>query len=116
MTDADDRDAHALTEHAVIARYRLTDKCFGSDGDRRLVAEAGRALREAIEAAGVGEFEGHELTGDEAVLSAYGPDADALFAAMAPVLRSLPLRPAYVSLRYGSATDPGAAERRVELR
>lgn len=49
------------------------------------------------------------------VLFAYGPDADALFAVMAPVLRDLPFRPGNVVLRYGSASDPSAAERLVEL-
>ncbi|MEU8483249.1 hypothetical protein [Streptomyces sp. NPDC048641] len=49
------------------------------------------------------------------VLYAYGPDADALFAVMAPILNDLPFRPAHVVLRYGSVYDPSAAEHRVDL-
>ncbi|WP_329025671.1 hypothetical protein [Streptomyces sp. NBC_00690] len=48
-------------------------------------------------------------------LFAYGPDAEALFAVTEPVLRDLPFRPANVILRYGSASDPSATERLVEL-
>lgn len=56
-----------------------------------------------------------EYGGGEVILYAYGPDADALFAVMAPILNDLPLRPAHVVLRYGSVVDPSAAEHRVEL-
>jgi hypothetical protein len=49
------------------------------------------------------------------VLYAYGPDADALFAVMAPILHDLPFRPAHVTLRYGSVDDQSAAEHRVDL-
>ncbi|MGW1643046.1 hypothetical protein [Streptomyces lavendulae] len=49
------------------------------------------------------------------VLYAYGPDADALFAVMAPFLHNLPFRPAHVVRRYGSVDDPSAAEHRVDL-
>jgi hypothetical protein len=45
------------------------------------------------------------------VLYAYGPDADALFKVMEPMLRSLPFRPAYVVLRQGSRET----ESRVDL-
>lgn len=80
-----------------------------------MVREAQRALREALTAAGVGELDGNEFGGGEVVLFAYGPDADALFAAMAPALRRLPLRPAQVRLRYGSPSEPDVAERQVDL-
>lgn len=115
MTDANEEARQGTVEQAVIARYRLTGEGFGSASDRALVRGAERALRDAIEAAGVGEFDGDEVGGGEAVLYAYGPDADALFAVMAPVLRDVPLRPAQVSLRYGSASDARAAERCVDL-
>ncbi|WP_405015189.1 hypothetical protein [Kitasatospora sp. NBC_01539] len=102
-------------EHAVIGRYRLAGDGFGGQGERAVVREAQRLLSEVIERAGVGEFDGNEFGGGEAVLYAYGPDADALFAVMAPTLRNLPFRPAHVVLRHGSASDPSAVERRVEL-
>jgi hypothetical protein len=51
----------------------------------------------------------------EVVLYAYGPDADALFEAMAPILRAIPAREAFVIKRYGEAGDSGAHEERVDL-
>ncbi|MEU9804258.1 hypothetical protein [Streptomyces sp. NPDC051000] len=113
MVDA--HEAENDVEHAVIARYRLAGGRLGEPGQRELVRKAQALLTEAIDQAEVGEFDGNEYGGGEVVLFAYGPDADALFAVMAPVLNDLPFRPAHVLLRYGSVDDPSAAERRVEL-
>ncbi|MEU3791895.1 hypothetical protein AB0F07_19130 [Streptomyces fructofermentans] len=107
-------------EHAVIARFRLARDGFGDAGQRALVHRAGRAMSTAVEDAGVGEFDGDEFGGGEVVLYAYGPDADALFAVMEPVLRGLPFRPAHVLLRRGDG-DSGkggkgsGGETRVDL-
>ncbi|MER5918367.1 hypothetical protein ABT124_51215 [Streptomyces sp. NPDC001982] len=65
----------------------------------------------AVEAAGVGEVDGNEFGGGEAVLYAYGADAEALFKVMEPILRSVLFRPAYVVLRQESRE----AESRVDL-
>lgn len=99
----------------MIARYRLTGDGFGEPGDRAAVRAAQSLLREALEGAGAGEVDGNEFGGGEVTLFAYGPDADALFAVMEPAVRGLPLRPARVVLRYGSASESCAAERLVEL-
>ncbi len=70
-------------------------------------------LIEAIEAAGVGEFDGNLIGPDDAVLYMYGPDADRLFAAVEPTLRDARLPPgSYVVLQYGG---PGSEERRIDL-
>ncbi|MFE4757896.1 hypothetical protein ACFRFU_51615 [Streptomyces sp. NPDC056704] len=115
MADLAGAMAGGSAEHAVIARYRLAQDGFGGPDDRAAVREAQRLLTEAIERSGVGEFDGNELGGGEAVLYAYGPDADVLFGVMEATLRGLRLRPAHVILRYGSAADPGAAQVRVDL-
>ncbi|MGW2689906.1 hypothetical protein ACWC6I_43000 [Streptomyces sp. NPDC001414] len=115
MTYAADGSAEASVEHAVIARYQLTGDGFGEPGDRAAVRAAQNLLAEAIEQVGVGEFDGNEFGGGEVAVFAYGPDADALFVVMEPILRDLPFRPANVVLRYGSASDPSAAERLEEL-
>lgn len=104
-----------VTEHAVIARYRLTGDGYGDPSERAAVLKAQAILAEAVERAGVGEFDGNEFGAGEAVPYAYGPDADALFDVMAPMLRSLPFRPARVLLRYGSAYTTSGAERLVDL-
>jgi hypothetical protein len=93
MTHAAHGGTARSVEHAVIARYRLTDDGFGGPGDRAAVRAAQHLLTEAIERAGVGAFDGNEFGGGEVMLFAYGPDADALFAVMEPVLRDLPFRP-----------------------
>ncbi|MGW1211496.1 hypothetical protein ACWD5F_17890 [Streptomyces sp. NPDC002499] len=98
-------------EQAVIARYRLSDDRYGSPSERETIFDAGRAMAAAVEKAGVGEVDGNEFGGGEAVLYAYGADAEALFEVMEPILRGLPLRPAHVVLRQGSS----ATESRVEL-
>jgi hypothetical protein len=62
---------------------------------------------ETIEQADVGEFDGNEYGGGEVVPYAYGPDADTLFAVMAPILNDLPFRPAQSSC----ATAPSMIHR-----
>jgi len=47
----------------------------------------------------------------ECVLYMYGPDADALFSAIEPVLRSSPLtKGGRLVMRYGEASDRNAKE------
>lgn len=89
-------------EHAVIAYFRLADDGFGDAYQRELVYEAEEAMATAAEEAGIGEVDGNEFGGGEAVVYAYGPDADALFKVMEPTLRGLPFRPAHVILRGGN--------------
>jgi hypothetical protein len=88
-------------EHAVIAHYRLSDGQYGSRAEREAVFDAERSMATAVEEAGVGEVDGNEFGGGEAVLYAYGADAEALFKVMEPTLRGLAFRPAYVRLRRG---------------
>ena len=69
-------------------------------------------LVEAIERAGVGELDGHEvaLDGRDTLLYMYGPDADELYRTIEPVLLMwAPLSEARVLLRYG---PPGIDTRR----
>ncbi|WP_307523269.1 hypothetical protein [Streptomyces umbrinus] len=88
-------------EHAVIAHFRLAREGFGDAGQRERIYDAERVMGAATEKAGVGEIDGNEFGGGEAVVYAYGPDADALFEVLEPTLRSLPFRPAHVVLRRG---------------
>ncbi|MFJ9834317.1 hypothetical protein ACIRU2_23490 [Streptomyces sp. NPDC101169] len=96
-------------EHAVIAHFRLAADGFGDADQRERVYEAEGVMAAAVEEAGVGEVDGNEFGGGEAVLYAYGPDADALFKVMEPTLRGLPFRLAHVVLRRGDI------ESRVDL-
>ncbi|MFE9940892.1 hypothetical protein [Streptomyces hirsutus] len=96
-------------EHAVIAHFWLASDGFGDVDERERIYDAAKVMEAATEEAGVGEVDGNEFGGGEAVLFTYGPDADALFKVLEPTLRSLPFRPAYVLLRRG------ANETRVDL-
>ena len=73
----------------------------------------------AIEDAGAGEYDGHELAlldEHDAFLFMYGPNADALYQAVRPVIEASPLlRGGEATLRYGAADDERAAERRISL-
>ncbi|MEU2735014.1 hypothetical protein ABZ656_06090 [Streptomyces sp. NPDC007095] len=90
-------------EQAVIARFRLSGEEFGERAERAVIFHAERAMVAAVGEAGVGEVDGDEFGGGEAVVYAYGPDAEALFKVMEPILRGLPFRPAHVVLRHGAA-------------
>ncbi|MGW6151690.1 hypothetical protein ACWFRM_00930 [Streptomyces sp. NPDC055144] len=96
-------------EHVVIAHFRLASDGFGDVDQRERIYDAEQVMEAAAEEAGVGEVDGNEFGGGEAVVYAYGPDADALFKVMEPTLRRLPFRPAHVLLRRGDV------ETRVDL-
>lgn len=102
-------------EHAVIAHFKVSGDEFGVGHEREAIFALEEALIQAIDEAGVGEFDGNEFGGGEAVLYAYGPNADSLFAAMEPHLRAFEARPAWCILRFGDAADPNAEEQRIDL-
>lgn len=102
-------------EHAVIASYRITGNDFGEPGERRRLRAVEQRLSEVLGATGAGEFDGDEFGEGTVTLYMYGPDASALYAAVEPVLRSFPARPAQVLIRYGESTDPSAREVLVSL-
>jgi hypothetical protein len=112
-TEADSTRPEATvteSEHAVIVYLKNTglDEVFGLE----------EQLEVAITQAQAGEYDGNEvaLDGSEAVLYAYGPDADALWEAMKPVITGASPDPgSYVVKRYGDASDTSTKEVRVDL-
>ena len=103
-------------DHAVIVHLPLTGTQFGSEDEREAVYILEDRLTDAIERDRAGEFDGNEFGGGECTLYMYGPDADRLFNAVAPLLRLNPLaRGGYAVMRYGEASDPLAFEKRVAL-
>ncbi len=106
-----------MAEHAVIIHIPLSDDSFGTDDERAQLYELMDLIRAEVERQMVGEFDGNEFGGGECVLFAYGPDADALFAAIREVLVGWPLLPSGTTSvkRYGEADDPNAAEQRVSF-
>jgi hypothetical protein len=85
-------------EHAVLVYFE-----YGST-DLSALFSVEEALERVIADAGVGEFDGNEIAtdGSDGTLFMYGPDADALFAAIRPTLEGVSfMNGARVVLRYG---------------
>jgi len=96
-----------MPDHAVLVYVKqLPDEDMALD-------EIEDALIEAIEQAEVGEFDGNGIGPGGAELYMYGPDGEALWEIVEPVLRTAALGPgSYAVIRFG---EPGARQRRVEL-
>jgi len=102
--------------HGVLVRIPPSDDEFGAENERKAIFELEGRLIAAIEAAEAAEFDGNEFGGGECTLYMYGPDADALFAAVEPVLREfVPARGGCAIRPHGSVFDENAPEERVEL-
>jgi len=70
-------------------------------------------LDQMIRSSGAGEFDGDEFGEGACTLFMYGPDADLLFRAVEPALRSSPLvRGGRAIKRYG---PPGSREESIAL-
>jgi hypothetical protein len=104
-----------VPEHALLVTIPLSDDDFGSPEERERIRGVTGELDRVIKARRVGEFDGDEFGEGKCTLYMYGPDADALFEAVAPVLRSkLPPGSSAVK-RYGTADDPDAREVTIPL-
>jgi hypothetical protein len=98
---------------AVIAYFKLSDDAWGDPEDFDDMYQWEDTLAEAIDEAGVGEFDGIGRGLGFLDFYMYGPNADALFNVVEPLLRSFSPRPgSYVVKRYG---EPGAPEFRIDL-
>jgi hypothetical protein len=100
-----------MSQHAVIIRFTYgfesLDALFNLE----------EQLTSAINKAGVGEFDGNDVAPDlsDGTLYMYGPDADAIFSVIQPILASVPfMNGATVCLRYGPPEE-GVRERQVRL-
>lgn len=102
-------------QQAVLVDLRLSCD-FGSDAERQRVYELEDKLIAALDASGAGEVDGTEFGGGGVTLFAYGPDADALYAAMHDLILEFgPTQGSSATLRYGGADDADAKERIVPL-
>jgi hypothetical protein len=80
-----------LPDQAVIAYLKLSGPGFGDGREVDRFQPLEDQLERAIEQVGVGEFDGDDFGEGECILYMYGPNADALFAVVEPVLRASPL-------------------------
>jgi hypothetical protein len=103
-------------EHAVLVRIKLTDDQFGAPAERNAIHELADRLRDAIARAGVGEYDGDEFGGGQCTFYMYGPDADRLFGAIEPSLRTFKFAPGSTATRrFGGPQDPGVRSEVIQL-
>lgn len=89
-------------EHAVIVNFQ-----YGSTNLDALYSAEDR-LEAAIAAANAGEMDGHEVAvdGSSGTFYAYGANADRLYRAIEPILKTIPfMKGATVTRRYGPPKD-----------
>lgn len=102
-------------EHALLLRIVYDIGGQGLPGNDTVVSlhALQDRLVEAILNAAVGELDGDEFGGGACTVCCYGPDADRLWDAVAPVLEAESFAQGSVAVkRYG---PPGAREETVEL-
>ena len=103
-------------EHTVVVHLKLSDDGFGASDEREAIWKLQDELAEVVAQARAGKFDGEEFGQGECVFFMYGPDADALFATVQPLLKSSPhSKGGFATKRYGETSDPRAPEVRVEL-
>jgi hypothetical protein len=84
------RPRRRKVDQAVEIHVRLASE-FPTDRDEEALVPLGGPLMEAVEGAKLGEMWAHDYGGRKLVITLLGPSADALFDAVEPLLRSVPL-------------------------
>ena len=105
-----------MTHSVVVQFYDFAGK-FWTENQRSLdpLFALEHELTAALDGTDVGELDGNEIAidGSDGFLFLYGPDADALFALIEPILRkSVVMAGADATLRYG---DPDEADLKQKL-
>jgi hypothetical protein len=109
-----------MANHSVtVTFYDFADK-FWTAFTRNLdpLYELEDEILAALEGKSVGELDGHEIAidGSDGCLFLYGPDADALYAAIERPLRvSAVTRGGHATLRYGGNSEPNVMEKYIEI-
>lgn len=96
-----------IPKASVLVRLALEDSQFGTTAERQRIHRFTDKLAEALSASGVGDYDGDEFGEGECVLFMYGPDADAMYRTIDPILRKASfLRGAKVELFGPGAQVP----------
>jgi hypothetical protein len=82
----DDAFGSEAEEQDLLVVLRLSNRQMGWNDERQEIGAFADELEAAVLAAGVGEFDGDEVGGGEALLFFCGPDLDALIAVLRPLL------------------------------
>jgi hypothetical protein len=102
--------------NSLLVHLKLSDDEFGTKEEFHRIEGLCDELKVAIDAQNVGVFDGNEFGEGQARLFMYGPDADALFSLVEPILKKSPLTMGgWAIKRYGQIGDLDAEEIRVDL-
>jgi hypothetical protein len=112
----DSSEGALMADQAVLVYLKLSDDRFGTSEERDQIRELSDQLEKAIQDHGVGEFDGDEFGEGQCTLFMYGPDADALFETIEPMLRDSSLTAnGHAVRRYGDANDHNSKETRIDF-
>lgn len=90
-TDDADDDLFGQDEQDLLVVLQLSNRQMGTNQERADLEAFAEELAQAVEQAGVGEYDGDELGGGECVLFFCGPDVDQIVAVLRPLLQHAPL-------------------------
>lgn len=104
----------AGSQHAVLLNIRLGNDEFGDEGEVEAMHTLQDQLEKVVTKARAGELDGDEFGAGMCTIFFYGPDADRLWDALAPVLEKHPFRKgSHATKRYG---EPGVGrEETIDL-
>lgn len=106
----------AAKDDVVVVHLRLDDDGCGSKKKQAALTKLEVKLAAAIDDAEVGEFDGAMYGKGECTIVVYGPDADALFDTLKPILKaSSHAKGGFAIKRYRGAAATKAREVRVNL-
>ncbi len=103
-----------MSNQAVYVHIPLSDDEFGTFEEREAVYALEDELLAVIAASEADELDGHEFGGGEGVIFLYGPDADALYMTIEPVLRASPIAKGGFAVKCYQPDDPNSADVRID--
>ncbi|MGF1619600.1 MAG: hypothetical protein ACFCUR_03175 [Rhodomicrobiaceae bacterium] len=110
-----------VSEQSVIVTFYKFAEKFWTEDKQTLdpLFELEDDLEGILAGRELGELDGHEIAvdGSDGFLFLYGPDADALYSAIEPVLRASPVtQGGNATLRYGAYGQHNVRERYIEIK
>ena len=110
-----------MTEHSIIVTFYHFGEKFWNEDLQPLdpLYDLEDALVERLDGKDVGELDGHEIAmdGSDGFLFLYGPNADALYEVIEPVLRaSTVTQGGHATLRYGAHNTLNVREKYIEIK
>lgn len=113
--ERDDEDNLPEVEQDLLVVLKLSNKQMGTHQERAEIEAFAEQLEAAIQAAGVGEYDGEEIGGGECTLFFCGPDIDKLLGVLRPLLKRAPLCRGGHLVRMVATADGGTVSQRQAI-